>query len=85
VVEIHVKTLERAVVERGSVLGSAPHGMNVRLVGGGTQLCDVPAGDWRVLRVTDEGFTITPHKPRHLGNFRGWAGPREPTDVRRNP
>jgi hypothetical protein len=67
---IRVETLARAQVEVGQVVGSTPSGMNVKLRSG-TQLCDVPDGLYRVLSVDEEGFTIIPHKTKHLG-FRGW-------------
>ena len=69
---IGVETLGRAQVEVGQVVSSAPHGMNVKLRNG-AQLCDVPAGLYRVLRVDDTGFTITPHKSRKIGDFKDWV------------
>lgn len=76
----------RPDLQRGEVVGSAPHGMNVKLTDGTFELCAVPAGDYRVVRVHDNGFWIKPHTPRHRGNFKGFLGDRfEPKMVRRNP
>jgi hypothetical protein len=54
---------------------------NVRVVDGAVVVLprDLPPGMYRVIRVDDEGFEVAPHRPRHLGSWKGWIKTGEGT------